>query len=486
MSEAGGSSADRWLEGLVAMATGDESMLADVELAERLARRVAEHGGRVYYVGGFVRDRLLGRENKDVDVEVHGISLDCLEGVLAELGTLEVLGASFGIYNLHGHKLDICVPRRADTGSRGGRGEFRELADTFVGVRQAALRRDLTINALYEDVLTGEVVDFFGGRDDLERGVIRHVDDETFVQDPLRVLRVAQFAARLSMRVDPATTELCSHVRLDDLPAERVEEELRKALLKAPRPSVFFDELRAMGRLEPWFAEVAALIGVPQNPAYHPEGDVYNHTMLVIDTAAGMRGQASDAYPYMLAALCHDLGKPQVTCEREGRIISYGHEKVGLDVARGLLERVVGSAKVRDYVLNMVELHMMPNANVSQHARQKAYNRLFDQSCCPRDLLLLAHADDVGSGGAATPGVRERLDEALSRYEELMARPYVQGRDLLEAGVEPGPVMGEVLRHAHKLRLAGMSKENQLRQCLGFYRSLTGHEAGGDEGEGRA
>lgn len=457
-------------------------MLADVALAERLAGKVAACGGRVYYVGGFVRDRLLGRENKDVDVEVHGISLDCLEGILAELGTLEVLGASFGIYNLHGHKLDICVPRRADTGSRGGRGEFRELSDPFVGVRQAALRRDLTINALYEDVLTGEVVDFFGGREDLERGVIRHVDDETFVQDPLRVLRVAQFAARLSMRVDPATTELCSHVNLDDLPAERVEEELRKALLKAPRPSVFFGELRAMGQLEPWFAEVAALIDVPQNPVYHPEGDVYNHTMLVIDAAAELRDQASDAYSFMLAALCHDLGKPQVTCERDGRIISYGHEKVGVDVARAFLARVVGSAKVRDYVLNMVELHMKPNSNVAQGAGRKSYNRLFDQSCCPRDLLLLATSDDRGSGGQVTPGVHERLLEALAVYEELMARPYVQGRDLIEAGVEPGPVMGEVLRYAHKLRLAGLSKENQLRQCLGVYRSLAGEGAADEDG----
>lgn len=457
-------------------------MLADVALAERLAGEVSACGGRVYYVGGFVRDRLLGHENKDVDVEVHGISLECLEGILAELGTLEVLGASFGIYNLHGHKLDICVPRRADTDGRGGRGEFRELSDPFVGVRQAALRRDLTINALYEDVLTGEVVDFFGGKDDLAKGVIRHVDDETFVQDPLRVLRVAQFAARLSMRVNPATTELCSQVGLDDLPAERVEEELRKALLKAPRPSVFFDELRAMGQLSPWFAEVAALVGVPQNPTYHPEGDVYNHTMLVIDTAAGMRGQASDAYPFMLAALCHDFGKPQVTCEREGRIISYGHEKVGVDVARAFLARVVGSAKVHDYVLNMVELHMKPNSNVAQGARQKAYNRLFDQSCCPRDLLLLATSDDGGSGWQATPGVHERLLEVLEAYEELMARPYVQGRDLIEAGIEPGPVMGEVLRYAHKLRLAGLSKQDQLRQCLGFYRSLAGKGADGSDG----
>lgn len=465
------------MEGHAVIAPEDEHMLADVELAERLAGEVAACGGRVYYVGGFVRDRLLGRENKDVDVEVHDISLDCLEGILAELGTLEVLGASFGIYNLHGHKLDICVPRRADTGSRGGRGEFRELSDPFVGVRKAALRRDLTINALYEDVLTGEVVDFFGGREDLERGVIRHVDDETFVQDPLRVLRVAQFAARLSMRVDPATTELCSHVNLDHLPAERVEEELRKALLKAPRPSVFFDELRAMGQLEPWFAEVAALIDVPQNPTYHPEGDVYNHTMLVIDAAAELRDQASDAYSLMLAALCHDIGKPQVTCERDGRIISYGHEKVGVDVARAFLTRVVGSARVRDYVLNMVELHMKPNSNVAQGAGRKSFNRLFDQSCCPRDLLLLATSDDKGSGGQVTPGVHERLLEALGAYEELMARPHVQGRDLIEAGVEPGPVMGEVLRYAHKLRLAGLSKENQLRQCLGVYRALVGEGA---------
>ena len=467
-------------------ASEDERLLGDVALAELLASKVAACGGRVYYVGGFVRDRLLNRENKDVDVEVHGISLECLEGLLAELGTLETLGASFGIYNLHGHKLDICVPRRADTEGRGGRDMLRELSDPFVGLRQAALRRDLTINALYQDVLTGEVIDFFGGRDDLAQGVIRHVSDETFVQDPLRVLRVAQFAARLSMRVDPATTELCSRVNLEGLPSERVEEELRKALLKAPRPSAFFAELRAMGQLDSWFAEVSALIGVPQNPVYHPEGDVWNHTMRVIDAAAGMRDRASDAFSYMLAALCHDFGKPQTTCERDGRIISYGHEQVGVDVARAFLERVVGSTKVQAYVINMVELHMAPNSHVAQRARQKSFNHLFDQSCCPRDLLLLAAADDLGSGnGELTPGTQERLNEVLSAYEELMARPFVQGRDLVEAGMEPGPALGEVLRYAHKLRLAGLSKEDQLRQCLGVYRSLVHEEAKGVEGGGK-
>ena len=450
----------------------DAKMLGDEELARAIARAVADRGGNTYYVGGYVRDQILGRPSKDVDIEVHGISVAVLEDLLAAFGELTAVGASFGVYNLKGHALDICVPRREDV-ARGGKGELAEVADPFIGTYRAALRRDLTMNALYQDVLTGEVIDYFGGRADLAAGVIRHVDDTTFAQDPLRVLRVAQFAARLGMTVAPETLALCARLDLTELPPERVLEELRKAFTKAECPSAFFESLRAMDRLDPWFAEVKALIDVPQNPVWHPEGDVWVHTMRVVDAAAGLRGQAREPFAFMLSALCHDLGKAVTTRELDGRIISHGHDKAGVPLARALLDRLGVGTKVRAYVLNMVELHMAPNAYVAQRAGRKAYSHLFDRSVCPHDLLLLAHADDLGSGdGSARPGVRAELEGYLRDFEELMARPYVQGRDLLELGMEPGPELGEVLRYAHKLRLAGLSKEDQLRQCEGYLRGL--------------
>ncbi len=452
---------------------GATTPLDDESLARAIAKEVSRRGGSTYYVGGFVRDQILGRHSKDVDIEIFGIPVDDLMELLAGFGEVTAVGASFGIFNLKGHTLDIAVPRRAGVDHRGGKNELAEVADPSLGTREAALRRDLTMNALYQDVLTGEVVDLVGGRADMAAGVIRHVDDRTFAEDPLRVMRVAQFAARFDMRVDASTIELCARLDLGDLPSERVQEELRKALLKAERPSTFFEVLRDMRQLDPWFAEVRALLGVPQNPVYHPEGDVWAHTMLVLDAAASLRDEASDSYAFMLSALCHDLGKAVTTEDLGGRTVSYGHEKASLPLAEALLDRLGTSGPVRAYVLNMVMLHMAPNALVAQGARRKAYNHLFDQSVCPRDLLLLARADDLGRGLD-----RDRTDDdaelqgRLLDFEELMARPFVQGRDLVAQGMEPGPMMGEVLSHAHKLRLAGLSKDDQLRQSLGFWRGL--------------
>lgn len=451
----------------------DAAHLNDQDLARAIAREVAQLGGRVYYVGGYVRDQILGRENKDVDIEVHGVEVDALERVLATFGEVDSIGASFGILSLRGHTLDIAVPRSDSAAGAEGRADFHASADPFLGTYKAALRRDLTMNALYQDVLTEEVVDHFGGRDDLARGMIRHVDDTTFAEDPLRVLRVAQFAARFGMGVDESTTRLCAQLSLTELASERVLEELKKALLKAERPSIFFEELRKMDQLRPWFAEVADLIGVRQNPVWHPEGDVWAHTMLVLDEAAHLRGDASDPFAFMMAALCHDFGKAVVTEEVDGRLVSYGHEKAGLPLATSFLDRLGASTKVRRYVLNMVELHMLPNAHVAQHARQKSYNKLFDRSVSPADLLLLARADDHGRGnGEGDEHGEEELAQHLRAFDELMAKPFVQGRDLLEAGVEPGPLMGETLAYAHKLRLAGTNKGETLRQCLGYYRRL--------------
>ena len=446
----------------------------DIALAQAIAHEVAGVGGRVYFVGGFVRDRLLGLDGKDVDIEVHGVGTDELERILAGFGEVDAYGASFGIYGIRGHGLDIAVPRMEDATGRGGHRDFRVNTDPFLGTGRAAMRRDFTMNALYEDVLTGQVLDHFGGQEDLARGVIRHVNDASFAEDPLRVLRAAQFAARFGMRVDESTVELCSRMDLGKLPRERIFEELRKALLKASKPSVFFEELRKMQQLGCWFPELLELAGVPQNPEYHPEGDVWTHTMQVLDGAASLREQAVQELPFMLAALCHDFGKAVCTQERDGRIVSYGHEREGVPIAAAFLNRVSGSPKVKAYVLNMVELHMRPNALVAQGAGQKAYNRLFDASCCPDDLLLLAKSDTMGRVCEADYAHVEReLRSRLHTFEQMMAKPHVTGRDLLDAGVQPGPAMGETLRFAHKLHLSGVTKESALRQCLRFYRKET-------------
>ena len=214
--------------------------MTDLELARELALRVMAEGGTAYFVGGYVRDLLLGRENKDIDIEVHGIPVHTLEDILDSLGERLTVGASFGIMGLRHYELDIALPR-SETATGRGHKDFTVFVDPFIGEEKAARRRDFTMNALMQDVLTGEILDFFGGREDMKRGIIRHVDDGSFAEDPLRALRAAQFAARFGFTVAEETVELSAKMDLAALPGERIMGELEKALLKADRPSIFFE-----------------------------------------------------------------------------------------------------------------------------------------------------------------------------------------------------------------------------------------------------
>lgn len=446
-------------------------------MAHRIAEAVSGSGGRTYYVGGLVRDQILGRENKDIDIEVHGVYPEELNQILRELGDVMEMGLSFGILGLKGYEIDIAMPR-SETATGLGHRDFDVIVDPFLGEKRAAMRRDFTMNAMMRNVLTGEILDYFGGQKDLEDGVIRHVNDQTFVEDPLRVLRAAQFAARFNMRIADETVRIASKMDLSNLASERIMGELTKALLKASRPSVFFLEMRHAGQLEYWFPEVKALENIPQPQKYHPEGDAFVHTMLVLDEAAKLRDKASWPLGFMMAALTHDFGKAAITTrDEDGNVHAYGHEKEGLPLIRAFLRRLWRENRLQDYVLNMAKLHMGPNSLVSQHAGTKAFMRMYDQSIEPRDLLLLAKADHLGrSDPPDYSETEEILRKQLACYEERMSRPYVQGRDLVQAGIIPGPVFKDALHYAHKMRLAGVLKEEALAQTLGYIRSVENYD----------
>jgi tRNA nucleotidyltransferase (CCA-adding enzyme) len=444
----------------------------DRALAREIAAAVAERGGRVYYVGGCVRDRLLGRENKDIDIEIHGIAAAELELLLDGFGARMSIGESFGIYALKGYGLDIAMPRKETLRGHGHK-DFDIFVDPFIGTAKAAQRRDFTVNALMEDVLTGEIVDHYGGLDDLNQGILRHVCTDTFAEDPLRVLRGAQFAARFGFAVAPETVNLCRGLTLRHLPRERIEGELQKALLKADRPSVFFEVLRTMHQLHEWFPELEALVNIPQDPVHHPEGDVWTHTMLVLDEAAKYRTESAQPMMLMLAALTHDFGKAVCTEEIDGRIHAYGHEAAGLPLAEAFLRRITGETRLIRGVLNLVELHMRPNVAAAVRAPVKSTNKLFDQALDPDALLALAAADRMGrERPAAEAGAEAFLQERLAVYRHTMAQPCVMGRDLTAAGLRPGPDFAEILAHAHKLHLAGIDKASALKQTLAFARTL--------------
>lgn len=448
--------------------------MSDYEKEERLcgriAQRVAEKGGTAYYVGGWVRDRLMGIPNKDVDMEVHGIAPAVLREILEGFGERITVGESFGVYTLKGYSIDIAMPRRETV--RGlGHGDFDICVDPFAGTRAAAMRRDFTVNALMQNVLTGEIVDAFGGRDDLRQGVLRHVSDASFAEDALRVLRGAQFAARFGFSVAPETAALCRKMSLRHLARERVMDEVKKALCKADKPSVFFTFLRDVDKLQDWFPELQALIGVEQPPEHHAEGDVWTHTMMVLDAAASFRDRVREPFAFMLSALCHDFGKAVCTETTDGVIHALGHETKGLPLAEAFVRRLTDAHLPMQYVRNLTEYHMKPNKMAADGASIKATNRLFDASVDPEALVYLALADGLGKLPQTTAS-EAFLHERLEIFKEYMKRPYVMGRDLIEAGLAPSPMFSAVLAYAHKLRLAGVDKQSALKQTLAYAKQL--------------
>lgn len=447
--------------------------MQEVQIARRLAEAVAANGGRAYFVGGYVRDQLMGRRTKDIDVEIYGIAPARLRALLAREGRVFEKGASFGVLSLEHTNLDVAMPRRESrTGAR--HTDFDISVDPSLSTRDASRRRDFTVNAMLMDVLTGEIVDHWGGRNDLAAGVLRHVASDTFPEDALRVYRAAQFAARFEMRVAEETIELCRGMDVRALSRERVFEETCKAFLQAKRPSVYFAVLEEMEHLEEFFPEVAAMRGVPQNPQYHPEGDVCRHTMLVLDQAALLRERAVEPLFFMFAALCHDLGKIDSTrVEEDGRITSHMHPVSGRPLAERQLRRLCDNARLLRYVDDMVLNHMRPNAMAMSQSKKKKTRLLFDECVCPEDLILLSRADASGKLGAPYDERFERfLLERLQDWREAAAQPMVTGRDLISAGLVPDERFSAMLQRARALRFAGLSKDSALRQVLAEFSAL--------------
>lgn len=434
----------------------------DMDMAIKIAKQVSKNGGQTFLVGGCVRDEILGKEIKDVDIEVHNIEVEKLLEILSSLGEVKKIGASFGVFNLKGYDIDIAMPRKEKSSGRGHR-DFEIYVDPFIGFKEAAKRRDFTMNALMKDILTGEVIDSFGGVYDLKNKIIRHVNDESFCEDPLRVFRAAQFASRFDFKIDQKTIDLSSKMDLSALAFERVFEELKKALLKSDKPSVFFEALRYMNQLSTWFKEIEDLIGVKQPKEHHPEGDVFNHTMLVLNQAAKLRQDAKDPLAFMLAAMCHDFGKAVTTkIDENGKVTSYKHELESVKITEAFLDRL-NKVNLKKEVLNLVELHMKPN-QMYNIAKKKSMMKLWDEAICPEDLILLARADSLGRDKIHDYDEIEKILRAsLEDYKNLMKKPQITGKDLISLGLKPGEQFSEYIKFGHKLHLSGVPKEEVLR-----------------------
>lgn len=429
--------------------------------ALRIAELVRAHGGRALVVGGFVRDRLLGHDSKDLDVEVFGIPQAELPRLLATLGRVEPVGQAFPVYKLG--PVDVALPRRESKTGRGHKG-FTVEGDPDMSYEEAARRRDFTINAIAWDPLTDEHLDPCEGRADLERRVLRVVDPRTFADDSLRVLRALQFAARFELTMDAASKDLCRGIALDDLPAERIWGEFEKLLLRAARPSIGFALARELGVIEQILPEMVPLYDCPQDAEWHPEGDVWTHTLMVMDEAR--RRNADLGRPelaiIMLGAVCHDLGKPQTTIHVDGRIKSPGHEAAGVEATTRILDRLnihtLDGVDVRAQVLGLVTEHLRPSAfhKAKDTVKDGAFRRLAQRV----DLELLtrfARADCHGRGAAFDCSA---MDWFIARARSLGVEhrppaPILLGRHLIAMGVAPGPRMGEILRAVYEQQLDG-------------------------------
>lgn len=431
------------------------------EQAVALASEVRAAGGRALIVGGWVRDDLLGRHSKDLDIEVFGLDAGTLRRIVESFGRVDVVGESFTVFKIG--TMDVSLPRRESKTGRGHRG-FTVEGDPFLPYDEAARRRDFTINAMSRDPLTGELIDPFGGQQDLANRILRMVDARTFGEDSLRVLRAVQFAARFDLSIDPATADLCRRIPLDDLPSERIWAEIEKLLLQADRPSIGLRlawDIEVVHRLLP---ELVPLASCPQDPEWHPEGDVWTHTLMVVDQAR-MRVTDLDRGPavaVMMAALCHDIAKPETTAVIDGRIRSPGHEPAGVEPTTRLLDRLnlhsLDGFDVRAAVLGMVAHHLKPAAfhKAPTPVSDGAFRRLA-QKVNLELLVRLAHADCNGRLGTFDCSA---IDWFLERARSLGVEhappdPLVRGRHLLALGVAPGPAMGVLLRTLYDRQLDG-------------------------------
>jgi tRNA nucleotidyltransferase (CCA-adding enzyme) len=432
-----------------------------LDRAREIAAAVRDGGGRALIVGGWVRDRLMGRDSPDIDLEVFGLSSERVRALLETFGRVEAVGESFQVYKLG--DLDVSLPRRDSKAGRGHKG-FIVTGDPDMTIEEAARRRDFTINAISYDPLADTYFDPFEGQADIERRLLRVVDPATFSDDSLRVLRAIQFAARFEFALDETTRALCRDIALDDLPAERVWGEIEK-LLFAPKPSIGFTIALELGVVAKLFPELHALVGCAQEPEWHPEGDVWVHTLQVIDQA---RQRINDLprpeqIAVMLGAVCHDFGKPSTTAFIDGRIRSMDHEEQGVVPASAFLDRLnvhsFDGYDVRRQILGIVAQHLKPGSwfKVRDEVGDGAFRRLAHKV----DLELLARVAKSDCEGRK-PGNFDcsAMDWFLERARRLGVEhrppaPILLGRHVLTLGLTPGPRVGEILKAVYEQQMDG-------------------------------
>ena len=434
----------------------EDSALAGI--LRRIEESVRRSGGRTWVVGGTVRDLVLGRQPRDLDLEVTGLPPGELHALLSEQFTVQFVGKAFAVFKLQGLPVDISIPSRLHTLETSSIPGLLRQADPDMPIDEALARRDFTSNAMAWDPDTKELRDPFDGRADLVAGRLRHVSHQ-FVEDPIRVLRGMHLAARFELRVVPETAALCRTLSQEEQPSERLWEEWRKFILLSRKPSLGLHFLSECEWLR-FYPELAALQGCPQDPLWHPEGDVWIHTLHCLDWFATERtGDERDDLIVGLSVLCHDFGKPATTHDDGEHITSRGHESEGTGPTKDFLERLTNQQDVLDDIIPLVQCHLRPRALFDVQASDSAIRRLARQVTRIDRLVRAARADHAGRPPKPFDGFPAG-EWLLARAKTLAVErqvplPLVMGRHLLELGVQPGPDMGRLLDDCYEAQLDG-------------------------------
>lgn len=444
-----------------------------------IAERVKAEGGRCLMVGGCVRDKYMGKVPVDYDLEVYGLEPERILGILAVFDNVDLVGESFSVFKLHHYPIDVCLPRKErkiDVGHKG----FETVADSQLDMVDAFKRRDFTMNSIGFDPLNGHWFDYYGGREDIDNGVIRHTSG-AFEEDPLRPLRAIRFSSQLGFSIDPQTIKVCEDMSESyySLPKERLWGEWSK-ILKGPHVDMAFEALKRTGYVR-FTPELRDLLGCQQDPNWHPEGDVYTHTAYVINEAnkvisrENLEQYGFEANVLRLAALCHDIGKPATTVfEEDGRITTKGHATVGALATEGLLIKIGAWPTYIKPVTGLVREHMVMLDEGSHRAVRRLAHRLALDGTTIKMLCLLGEADNMGRLAKEVPRnikVMAKLAEQLQVVTNAPPR-ILMGRHIGDLGIPVGPYWGKILSEVYEAQLDG--EVTSLEDGLKLAKSIWG------------
>lgn len=430
---------------------------------------IVRHGGHPYFVGGCVRDYLLNIPYHDLDIEVYNLTLQQLHTVLSTHGQVNQFGRSFAIIQIAGIDADFALPR-TETKTGDMHTDFEVSIDPFMPLNKAIQRRDLTMNALMYDYINKTIVDHCGGIEDINNEIIRCVNPSTFIEDPLRVLRIAQFKSRFNFKVEKNTFELCKDMvkkgMLDHLSIERIYEEYTKILMSS-KPSIGFEFLRDIEALPDYLSD---MINTQQRTDYHSEGNVFNHTMLVIDVGALIRHKTSNPLGFMWACLLHDIGKPSVTTKD---LKAPYHAKVGAELFKDI--DIIRSKKLRGYISCLIEYHMTL-MNIARFKKGKInyYTLLkaIDNKVPVNDLYYISAADKLGRGSVDINEYNKKMEyinNLIKEYGTKALEPLITGKDLISININNKSLYKNILEEAYQLQLSGYTKEDIYRRIKNNY-----------------